>query len=181
MRRAGCYSILIGVESGSDRVLKDMRKGYTVEQAIAATRTIRRGGILVSTFIMVGFPTETEESLQETMRVIRAIDADFIIYSNFTPYPGTEAFEHCRRNGTVDEGFDVSLHNHQSPANYFCPGIGRERFRELAAQVERMVSRRNYRRRIRRLFSRRTLTRLGELGVREASRRLLAYIRSARA
>lgn len=86
-----------------------------------------------------------------------------------------------RRNGTVDSGFDVSLHNHQSPASYFCPRIGRDRFRELAAEVEQMVSRRNYRRRIRRLISRRTPTRLGELGVREASRRFLAYMRSARA
>jgi radical SAM superfamily enzyme YgiQ (UPF0313 family) len=180
MRRSGCSSILLGVESGCDRVLKDMRKGCKVEEAMAAARTIQRNGVLLSTFIMVGFPTETEESLRDTIRVVRAIDPDSIIYSNFMPYPGTEAFEHCQSNGTIDATFDVSRHNHQSPENYFCPGINRARFRELASEVEQMVSRHNYRKRMRRLLSRRTLTRLGALGLREASRRLFTYVRAAR-
>ena len=139
MRAAGCVAVLLGIESGNDAILAHIRKGISVEQSRRAAATVKRHGVRLLTFFMAGFALETEETLRDTFELMRSIGSDQIIYSVFTPYPGTEAFEECRRLGLVDEGFDVSLYNHQSPSNCFCKNIPRERFRELAGEMEAFV------------------------------------------
>lgn len=139
LQAAGCVGIQLGIESGSDRLLTAMRKGFVLERALAACRLIRARGLRLECFFMVGLPQEDEASLGQTLRVIGELDCDKVIYSVFTPYPGTEAFAYCRERGLVAEDFDPSLHNHQSPANCFSRHIAPARFRELAAEVEEAV------------------------------------------
>ena len=179
MRRSGCYMIRLGIESGNDQILKAMRKGFTIEKALAAARRIKSHGITLFTFFMIGFPQEIEETIRDTMRAIEQTDSDSVIYSIFTPYPGTEAFEYCKLKGMIDETSDVSLYNHQSPANHFSLSLSRERFRELANEVERTIHRRNFRNRMKRIFSGRTLLRAREIGLRQSVRRFVAFLRSA--
>lgn len=179
MRTSGCFMIRLGIESGNNQILKAMRKGFTIEKALAAARSIKNHGITLFSFFVIGFPQETEETIRDTMRAIEQADSDSVIYSIFTPYPGTEAFEYCKLKGMIDETFDVSLYNHQSPANHFSLSLSRERFRELAGQVERTIHRRNFRNRIKRVFSGRSLWRLRELGLRQSVRRFVAFLRSA--
>ena len=165
MKAAGCYSIQIGIESGNDEILKAMRKHITIEEALSACRIIKKHGIELHAFFMVGFPQETEDTLNDTIAAMRKIECDQLIYSIFTPYPGTEAFEFCKENGLIDDDYDISLHNHQSPANCFCMNITPERFRQLVSKVEKTVDRRNRRNKIKRAFSLNTLWRIQELGV----------------
>lgn len=154
MRAAGCHSILMGVESGNNEVLAKMRKSLTIEEALEASRVIRRYGIELTTFFLVGFPDETEETLADTVRAMRATRSDEIVYSIFTPYPFTEAWELCRQQGLIGEDYDMSLYHHQSPANCFTPHIAPERFRELAGRIERMVDDWNSRRKLTRKVKR---------------------------
>ncbi|MBI2477102.1 MAG: radical SAM protein [Planctomycetia bacterium] len=163
MRAAGCYSILMGVESGSNEVLSAMRKSITIEQALEACKLIRATGIELTTFFLVGFPQETEATLAATVRAMRATKADEIVYSTFTPYPFSEAWELCRQQGLIGEDYDMSLYHHQSPLNHFCPQISRERFRLLSSNIERMVDRWNSRRKLQRKL-RRYLRRLQPSG-----------------
>ena len=156
MRAAGCFSILMGVESGDDGILEKMRKSLTVEQALEACRVIRSHGIELMTFFLVGFPDETEETLAKTVRMMRATKSDEIIYSIFTPYPFTEAWELCRERGLIKEDFDMSMFHHQSPANCFTEHIEPKRFRALATQIEHMVDRWNRRGKLRRKVRRLT-------------------------
>ena len=153
MARAGCTSIQLGVESGNNEILKQIRKGFEIDKAIAAADTIRRHGVDVEAFFMVGFPQETEQTLADTVTAMRRIKGR-MSYSIFTPYPGTEAFEYCRERGLVNDDFDTSLHNHQSPANCFCEHIAPERFRQLVSRIERMVDRNNWPSPMRRLLTR---------------------------
>jgi len=153
MRRAGCTSIQLGIESGRDEILERIHKHITIEEALAACRTIKRHGIELHAFFMVGFPWETEASLRDTISAIGRTRCDTVSYSIFTPYRGTEAFEVCRELGLVDDGFDLSLCNHQSPANNFCAEIPHERFRELVSDVERALDRKHARLRLRRALS----------------------------
>lgn len=88
-----------------------------------------------------------------------------MIYSIFTPYPGTEAFEFCKEYGLIDVNYDVSLYNHQSPINYFCINITRERFRMLASKIEKMADRKIWLYRIKRIFSLYTFWRMQEFGI----------------
>lgn len=139
MRAAGCWMIILGIESGNDFILSSIRKGITVEQSRKAAQVVRRHGVKLYTFFMVGFARETRQTLADTERLMRTIDSDHLIYSVFTPYPGTDAFEECRQLGLVGEGFDVSLYNHQSPENCFCAFIPREEFRAEAEKIEAFV------------------------------------------
>jgi hypothetical protein len=72
MREAGCRLLIYGIESGSARVLKDMRKFSLPELSTRVLRDTTAAGIQVVTALMVGFPTETEQDFQETLDFIRA-------------------------------------------------------------------------------------------------------------
>lgn len=139
MKKAGCYSICLGIESGNNAILQKIRKGFTIDKAIAACNIIRRHGIHYSTLFMVGFPWETKETLNDTLNMIKQLESDvFIVYSIFTPYPGTEAFEFCKQNELVNDEFNVALYNHQSPENCFCH-MPKQEFRKLLSQIEEFV------------------------------------------
>ncbi|HNV85412.1 MAG TPA: radical SAM protein [Candidatus Omnitrophota bacterium] len=145
MKRAGCYLIQMGVESGNDGILKKIRKGYSAREALAACRIIRKYGLQLWTLYMVGFPWETPKTIRDTMRVMKKSGSDLLVYSIFTPYQGTEAFAFCRENGLIGESFDPSLYYHQSPANCFCLALSPAKFRKLVSGIERMVDRENLR------------------------------------
>lgn len=144
MKKSGCYLIQLGIESGSERILKQIRKGITVKEALSACKIIRSKGVILHTFFMLGFPWETESDIKDTVSVMKKSNSDFLIYSIFTPYPGTEAFEFCKENGLIDENYNSSLCYHHSPLNYFCMNIASQRFRELAREVEKMVDGANF-------------------------------------
>jgi len=164
MKKAGCFLIQIGIESGNNEILKEMRKNITIEQALAAARIIKKYGIQLQAFFMIGFPHETEQSLNDTVTAMKKINCDALTYSIFTPYPGTEAFEFCKNSGQISEDYDVSLYNHQSPFCSFCINISPEKFRLLASKIEKMVDKRNRVNRIKRIFSLATVDMIKELG-----------------
>lgn len=168
MKAAGCEAVYLGVESGNDEVLKKIRKNCTIKDAFAAVNIIRREGVSVSAFFMIGFPFETEEMIHDTIRAIKKIDCDSIVYSIFTPYPGTEAYDYCLRHGLIPENFDFSMYNHQSPLNWFSQYISQAKFRKLARKTEHLVDRKNFFAKISRVVSLKGLQRLRTMGFREA-------------
>ena len=169
MKSAGCHLIQLGVESGNDEMLRKIRKNITIEEALAAARIIKRHGIALEAYFMVGFPEETEATLLDTLDAMEKIHCNILVFSIFTPYPGSEMFDLCKEKGLVDDSFDVSLYNHQSRANYFCDNISRGRFAELVGQVEAMVDRKNAANHRRQMFNiRRKWWRIRELGLRES-------------
>ncbi|MFW6132610.1 MAG: B12-binding domain-containing radical SAM protein [Planctomycetota bacterium] len=180
MRRSGCCSVQLGIESGNDEMLRVIGKDITADQALAACRAVRRHRMELVAFFMVGFPDETEATLDDTAAAMSACDADVLVYSIFTPYPGTEAYASCRARGLIGDDYDPAMHHHQSPANCFCEHIPPERFRRRVERIEAMVDRHNAARRRRRLFSRRALGRLRELGLGESLRRAGRILRPGR-
>lgn len=165
MKAAGCCWIQLGVESGNNSILSQIRKGFTIDQALNACRIIKEQDIGLEVFFIVGFPQDTEETLSDTVAAMRKIKCDKIAYSIFTPYPGTEAFRFCKDHGLVGDDFDVSLYHHQSPLNSFCMNIAPERFTVLARDIGKMVSRKNWAKRLRAAPSLSNLGRIPELGL----------------
>lgn len=165
MKRAGCSAIYIGIESGNNEMLRLIRKNHTIERALSACEIIKKHGIELHAFFMVGFPQETEETLNDTITAIKKIKCDRVIYSIFTPYPGTEAFDFCKAKGLIGDDYDVSLYNHQSPANCFCINMTPERFREIVAELETLVDRKNSMGVFKLLLSRSTYWRIKQLGL----------------
>jgi len=143
LARAGFATVQLGIESGDDAMLAAVGKGFTVRRAERAAGLIKAAGMRLEAFFMAGFPEETIETLAATRSLMERLPCDKIIYSIFTPYPGTPLFERCASFGLIGPDFDPSRHNHQSPENAFCPRITPKRFRELAGEIERLVAQRN--------------------------------------
>jgi anaerobic magnesium-protoporphyrin IX monomethyl ester cyclase len=139
MRRSGCYFIQMGVESGNNAILDKIKKKITVEKCERAADIIMREGIVLQLFFMVGFPDETFDSIEDTKKAMLRINPDQIIYSIFTPYPGTALFDQLKFTGVIGDSFDVSLYNHQSPNNHFSVAIPKDEFRRVASEIERIV------------------------------------------
>ncbi len=95
MAGAGCKGFFIGFESGSDRVLKFIRKGTTRQVNLQAARVCRKYGIRIWANYMLGLPTETQDEVRETISMIQEIDPDYYSPSFYTPHPGSDLYDYC--------------------------------------------------------------------------------------
>lgn len=96
---AGLRWVLIGFESGSDRVLKFIKKGVTVEQNLEASKICKRLGIKIFANYMFGLPTETANEMRQTVTMIRQIRPEHYSPSVFTPAPGSSLYGYCQEHG----------------------------------------------------------------------------------
>jgi radical SAM superfamily enzyme YgiQ (UPF0313 family) len=99
MKKAGCQMVLIGVESGSQRMLKMMMKSIRIDDIEKAFDVVHRVGIESLAFVMVGLPGETEEDFRQTRRLLRTIKADRYEVKVYMPYPGTEMLDIAKEHG----------------------------------------------------------------------------------
>lgn len=90
MRRAGCWSISFGLESGSPRVLESLGKNITLDRAARVVRETRAAGIHAKGLFMLGAPEESAETVRQTRQFIRSLPLSTINISKFTPYPGSQ-------------------------------------------------------------------------------------------
>jgi len=103
LRRAGCHSLIVGIESGSDRVLRLMQKGLTTAAIRKGVELIRGAGIHAAGFFILGYPGETPEEARETIRFARSLNLTAAHFSNFLPLPGTAATQRLRAEGRLGE------------------------------------------------------------------------------
>ena len=109
MKQAGLAMLLIGFESGNQRVLNFLRKGTKVEMNYRAAKICNKYGIRIWANYMLGIPTETKEEVMDTVRMIHAIKPYRPSPAFFTPHPGSDLYEYCRAK---------SLSLFESYANY---------------------------------------------------------------
>ncbi|HSG06437.1 MAG TPA: tRNA (N6-isopentenyl adenosine(37)-C2)-methylthiotransferase MiaB, partial [Nitrospiria bacterium] len=90
-----CEFLHLPVQSGSNAVLERMKRGYSLEAYLEIIRTVREKipGIALSTDIIVGFPGETEEDFDRTLRLVETVGFDNVYYFNYSPRPNTAARE----------------------------------------------------------------------------------------
>ena len=106
MRSAGCRVITYGIESGSQKILNEIGKGVTVQQARQAMKDTWDAGILPHGFLIIGLFGETPETIRETVKFCN--ETGLIGQFSFaTPFPGTELYEEARKRGklTQSEGW----------------------------------------------------------------------------
>jgi anaerobic magnesium-protoporphyrin IX monomethyl ester cyclase len=92
MARAGCKEIFIGAESGSDTVLKEMKRNYTAEDIKRVVKLCNHTGISTTVSFIVGNPFEKLEDVRKTFEVAAELDTPNVAFHIFTPYIGTQAF-----------------------------------------------------------------------------------------
>ena len=121
---AGCTSVWVGAESGSQRILDAMEKGTTVAQIREASRALRENGIRTGFFLQFGYPGETRADIDLTLRMLRECRPDDIGISVSYPLPGTPFYESVRRslggkkNWTVSEDLDLMFPGEFHPDFY---------------------------------------------------------------
>lgn len=139
MKKSGCRKVDIGIESGNQRVLDLIFKDITLSRVREAVKILRRNRIFWSGFFMIGFPTETEKEIFDTLDFLRELRPDWANISIFTPYPGTPLYELAREKGMVSAAPDYTRYSHQNTFLRSTDTIPEERFMEIAAQVLREV------------------------------------------
>ncbi len=98
MKKAGCWILFLGIESGCQRILDNIGKGITVEQIKRAVKVIKNAGIQVLGSFIIGFPEDTMESIKQTIDFAKSLNLDYAEFSILTPYPGSPIFNFALEN-----------------------------------------------------------------------------------
>lgn len=101
MKKAGCWSIMMGAESGSNEVLKFIKKGVTAEQMLRVGELADSAGIASRVSFMLGMPTDTKETIEKTINFAKKPCFHFPYFQLYVPLPGTEMFEQLKGYGDV--------------------------------------------------------------------------------
>ncbi|MCD5416014.1 B12-binding domain-containing radical SAM protein [Candidatus Bipolaricaulota bacterium] len=130
MKLAGCAGVFVGIESGSPRTLKEIRKGHTVEHIREVITILNAHGIKVSIGVILGFPWETEENIRETITLLKSLPIDGASVTFATPLPGTDLFELADELGYNPGGIPLEAFNFSRPTISPLPDSTLYRFRE---------------------------------------------------
>lgn len=110
MKKAGCNLVVVGYESGSQKVLDGMHKGITLEQSKKFNDAAKKAHMRVHGCFMVGNPGETKETMMETLEFSKKLRMDTAQYFPLIVYPGTEAFQWAKGNNYITaESYDEWL------------------------------------------------------------------------
>jgi radical SAM superfamily enzyme YgiQ (UPF0313 family) len=101
LRKAGCRRLCFGIESGSDRILKMIRKNFTTADVENAVQLTKKAGIDVDGMFIMGFPTETEQEIKQTIELAVKLNVRFAILNIFVPYPGCELHDTLKAEGRI--------------------------------------------------------------------------------
>jgi len=136
MKEAGCRLLIVGYESGDEQILRNIKKGATVDAAKRFTENAHKLGLVIHGDFIVGLPGETRESLRKSIDFAKSLNVETIQVSIGHAYPGTEFYDYAKKNDlfTIESMTDES--GHQLP-NIIYPGLDRG---ELVDWVERFYS-----------------------------------------
>jgi hopanoid biosynthesis associated radical SAM protein HpnJ len=133
MKEAGCRLLIVGYESGDQQILKNIKKGATIDMAERFTANCKKLGLLIHGDFIVGLPGETPASLRRTIDFAKRLDNETIQVSIAHPYPGTEFYDYAKKNDLITIDSMTDEVGHQLPTVIY-PGLDRA---ELVDWVER--------------------------------------------
>lgn len=114
MKKANCKVIFYGIEFGNQQILDFCNKGIKISQIHQAIELTKEVGITTSGNFMIGYPTETIETIEDTINLIESLKLDQGSVSIVIPFPGTQLYSYCREN-------DLLLTNDWDEYSYFNP------------------------------------------------------------
>ena len=103
MKRAGCWLVALGIESGNDEIQKKIKKGTTRTQARDAVKLCKKFRIKTFGFYLIGFPWETKEMVMDTLNLARELRCDFSEIHIAIPYEGTELYKTAQDYGILEK------------------------------------------------------------------------------
>ena len=125
MKKAGCHTLHVGIESASPQILKNIRKNISLDQAEETVKNIKDSGINVLTYFMLGLPGETKETMQKTLEFAKKLDPVATTFSIATPHPRTLFHTWLEQNKLLKTK-DYSKYNPSLPPVYDLPDLKSE-------------------------------------------------------
>lgn len=101
MKKANCRLLITGYESGSDEILRNVKKGVTVDQIKKFAKNAKRARLLVHGDIIFGLPSETKDTIRMTKDLIKETRPEVLQVSAASPFPGTEFYEYSKDNNCL--------------------------------------------------------------------------------
>lgn len=143
MKKAGCNSIKVGIETGSERVLNLMSKKISFDQCRKAAKLFKKVGIHWTGYFMMGLPSETREEVYQTLEFMKELNPDYASFSVYEPFPGTELFKVGIEKGLVQDSRTLEDFYTISPKYYYVKDINRrvdtinnEEFKKLEYEIK---------------------------------------------
>ncbi len=133
MADAGARLLIVGFESGDPQILKNIKKGATVEMGRAFAKNCKKVGIRVHGDFIIGLPGETKETIQHTIEFAKELDCETIQVSLAHAYPGTELYDYLSKGNFLSAEALADTQGHQLP-HFEYPGLSRE---EMVSAVNR--------------------------------------------
>jgi radical SAM superfamily enzyme YgiQ (UPF0313 family) len=93
LKKAGCRRVYVGIESGSQKVLDYLKRGYQLESVMDNLREVRKSGLEMVGWFIVGSPVEERDDFEKSLRLARDLKLEYIAVSTLVPYPNTELYE----------------------------------------------------------------------------------------
>ena len=138
MKKAGCNAIKLGIETGSERILKEIKKGVTFEQMKKIGKTLDKVGMFWSGYFMMGLPNETEEDILKTYKFMKELNPYYAGLGVYNPFPKTELFDQGVKMGLLCADVELNHFFKTNPKDYFfinsdkrTLNIPKEKFDEL--------------------------------------------------
>lgn len=122
MKEAGCRLLIVGYESGDQQILKNIKKGATIERARQFTKDAHKLGLVIHGDFILGLPGESRETINNTMAFAKELDVETIQVSVAHAYPGTELYDFAVNNNFMVKGSMVDQGGHQL-AHIEYPGL----------------------------------------------------------
>lgn len=147
MKSAGCVQIEIGIESGSDRVLRVLSKGISSNGAEEKFTVMKRLGLRTMASLMIGNPEESVDDIMITYRLVKRLKPDFVEFNVCTPYPGSRLYQMARERGWLlrdKADFDADWSEHFTKAPVMRINIDPKHLLRLRARLQNRFLWRNY-------------------------------------
>jgi radical SAM superfamily enzyme YgiQ (UPF0313 family) len=108
LKQAGCFRVWIGAESGSQKIIDAMDRRVSVDQVRTMIQETRKAGIEAGTFIMLGYPGETEEDIEETIHHLKVSNPDHFTITVAYPIKGTSLYDEIAEKKTAGPEWHLS-------------------------------------------------------------------------
>ena len=105
MKQSGCYAMNLAIESGSEKIQKDMKKNLNLKKVEEVVNIANKLGIISQGFFILGYPTESREDILKTIKLSKKLNLSRAFFFLFQPLLGSEIYETLKKGGKLPHNF----------------------------------------------------------------------------